>query len=72
MLPLVVVLPALFVLGIAIMVIPPDMAPTPSFAAAAVRRLGARLVLASLVGLLVFVCRAGWCRVSWSAREHSG
>jgi len=83
MLPLVVVLPALFVLGIAIMVIPPDMAPTPSFAAAAVRRLGARFVLASLVGLLVFVVSswlvpgvvvgagAFWVSGGWQRRQRS-
>ncbi len=57
--PLLVMLSVLFVLGIAIIAIRPDVAPAPSFAVATVRRIGGRFVPASLVGLLVFAI-SGW------------
>ena len=82
MLP-VAMLSALFVLAVAIMVIPPDAAPAPSFSTAAVRRVGGRFVLASLVGWLVFVVSswllpgavvgagAFWVIGGWQRRQRS-
>jgi hypothetical protein len=61
MLPLLIMLSVLFVLGIAIIAMRPDVAPAPSFAptVAVVRRVGRRFVPASLIGLLVFAV-SGW------------
>jgi hypothetical protein len=83
MLSLVVALSVLFVLGVAIVAIPPDVLPAPSFATGTVRRMGARFVSASLVGLLVFavsswllpgaIVGAGafWVIGGWRRRQRS-
>lgn len=80
---LVVVLSALFVAGVAVMVLPPSSEPSPSFSTVSVRRLGTRFVGAAAVGVLVFavsswlapgiVVGAGtfWAIGGWQRRQRS-
>ncbi len=81
--PVIIMLSALFVLAVAIMLIPPDVASVPSFTTATVRRVGGRFVPASFVGLLVFVVSswllpgvvvgagAFWVIGGWQRRQRS-
>ena len=80
---LVVLMPALFVAGVSLMLLPPGSAPSPTFRTASVRRLGVRFVGAAAVGVLVFVVSswlvpgivvgvgAYWAIGGWQRRQRS-
>jgi len=53
MIAVVLMLSALFVAGVSLMLLPPSSAPSPTFSATSVRRLGFRFVGAAAVGVLV-------------------
>lgn len=56
---IVVLLSALFVVAVAIIVIPPSSAPSPTFDTVSIRRLASRIVAATVIGLLVLLV-SGW------------
>jgi hypothetical protein len=81
---LLILLSALFVIGVSIMVIPPGVAPTPTFSVGPVRRLGARFVGAAVIGVVVVLVSswlvpgivvgvgAFWAIGGWQRRQRSG
>ena len=83
MVPLLVALSALFVVGVALIVIPPDAAPAPTFSAGSVRRFGVRFVGATAMGAAVVLVSswlapgivvgvaAFWAIGGWQRRQRS-
>lgn len=83
MVGLVVLLSSLFVLGVAIAVVPPTSAPSINVSTISVRQLGLRFVGATAIGLLVFVMSswllpglvvgggAFWAIGEWQRRQRS-
>lgn len=79
-----ILLSALFVVGVSIMVAPPGVAPAPAFDVGSVRRLGARFVGAATIGVVVVLVSswlvpgivvgvgAFWAIGGWQRRQRTG